>query len=61
MKRSHREVVAVILVGSSLLTKIGVCKEGMDVVKTLLVFTVAALHLAVVHWCVRPDELVMNA
>ena len=61
MKRSHREVVAVILVDSKLPTKIGEREKGMGIVEMLLILAMAAFYLAVVHWCVRPDELVMNA
>ena len=33
----------------------------MGVVEALLVFTVTAFHLAIVAWCIRTDQLVLNA
>ena len=59
-KRPHGEIVTAILVGSELPTKIGERIEGVGVVEAFLVFTVAAFHLAVMPWCVRPDKLVAN-
>ena len=61
VKGSHGKAIAAILVGSELPTKIGEREEGMGVVKTFLVFTVATLYFAVMPWRVRPDELVTNA
>ena len=61
VKGSHREIVAAILVGSELPTKIHEREEGMGVVETLLILAVAALHLAVMPWRVRSNQFVMNA
>jgi len=61
MKGSHGEIVAAILVDSEQPTKIGERVEGMGVIETLLVFAVAAFHLAVVPRGIRPDKLVTNA
>ena len=61
VKGSHREIVAAILVGSELPTKIHEREEGMSVVETLLILAVAALHLAVMPWRVRSNQFVMNA
>ena len=58
---SHGEAVAAILVGSELPTKIDEREEGMGVVETLLILTVAAFHLAVVSWGIRSNQLVTNA
>ena len=43
---------------SELHTKIGKREETVCIVETLLVFTVAALHLAVVMWRVWADQFV---
>ena len=59
-ERSHGKIVAPILVGSELPTKIGERVEGMGIIETLLIFAVAALHLAIVPWGVRPDKLVTD-
>ena len=47
-KGSHREIVAAILVRSSLPTIIREREEGMGIVETLLILAVASFHLAVV-------------
>ena len=61
VKRSHGEIVAATLVGSELPTKVGERKEGTGIVEALLILTVAAFHLAVMPWGVRPNKLMMNA
>lgn len=53
MEGTRQKSVAVSLVGSSLPTKVGERVEGMLVVEELLVFSVAAFHLAVVTGYVR--------
>ena len=58
---SHGKIVASILVGSELPTKIVQRVEGVGIVETLLVFAMAAFHLAVMPWGVRPDKLVTDA
>jgi len=60
MKGSHGDVVAAILVDSELPTKIGERVEGMGVIETLLIFAVAAFHLAVVPRGIRSDKLVTD-
>ena len=54
---SHGTIVASILVGSELPTKIGERVEDMGIVETLLVFAMAAFHLAVVPRRIGADEL----
>ena len=61
VKRPQRKSVTVSLVGSELPTKVGEGEEGMLVVKTLLVFAVAAFHLSVMPGRIRPDQLVPDA
>ena len=57
-KRAHGKIVAAILVGSELTTKIVERIEGMGIIESFLIFTVAAFYLAVVPWGVGAYEFV---
>ena len=61
MKRTHRTVVGATLVGSELPTKVGERVETVRVVEEFLVFSVAALDLAIVTRRIRTDQLVADA
>lgn len=60
MERTHGKLVAASLVGSQLPTKVVEGVEGMLVIESLLVFTVAAFYLAVMTWRIRPDKLMSD-
>ena len=60
VERSHGEVVGAAVVDSELLGKVGQRKEGMAGIEALLVFPVAAFHLAVVTRRIRTDQLVLD-
>ena len=49
------------MVSSELYTKIGERVKTMCIIKAFLVFSMAALNLAVVAWRVGADELVADA
>ena len=61
MERAHRNVVGAAVVDLELLVEVFERKERMAVVKAFLVFTVAALHLAVVPGRVGANQLVPYA
>ena len=47
--------------GSELPTKVGEREERVRIIKTLLVFSVAAFDLAIVSGCIRSDQLMADA
>ena len=61
VERSHRQVVGTAVMRRKLNRKILQGEEGVAGIEALLILPVAALHLAVVPGCVRPDQLVPNA
>jgi len=60
-KRSHGKVVGASVVDSELVNEVAERIKSVAGIKTLLVFPVAALHLAVVSGSVGTDELVADA
>ena len=60
-ERPHRHVVGTTLVGSELPTKVGERIEAVGIVKALLVFSVAALDLAIMAGRIGPNHLVADA
>ena len=60
VKGSHGEVVGAAVVDGKLLGKVVQGKEGMAGIEAFLVFSVAALDLAVVAGRIGADELVAD-
>lgn len=61
LKRTRRTVVGASLVGSELPGKVGEGVEAVRVIEELLIFTMAALDLAVVARRIRTNQLVPDA
>ena len=61
VERTHGAGVASTLVGSQLPTKVGERLEMMRIVETLLILTMAALHLSVVAGSIGSNEFAMNS
>ena len=61
MEGPHRNVVGTAVVDLELLVEVFKREERMTTVKSLLVFTVAALHLAVMPGRVGTDQLMADA
>ena len=60
MKRPHREVVGAAVMDRKLFSKIVQGEKAVTGIKTLLIFSVAALYFSVMTWRVRTDQLVTN-
>ena len=58
VERSHGKVVGESVVNDELLSEVVQGKERVGVIETLLIFSMAALHLLVVSGGVGTDELV---
>ena len=61
IKRAHGEIIVFSAVNSKLLFKVVKRVECVSGIKIFVVFTVAALDLAVMSGCVGLDELVLYA
>ena len=54
-ERAHGIVVGARMVNGQLFGEVGLREKAVGAVETFLIFTMAALNLAVMAWRVRPD------
>ena len=60
MKGAHRKGVAFPLVNSQLFTKVGEGVEGVSIIETFLVFSMASFDFAVVSGSIRANLFVLD-
>ena len=61
LERSHWQAVGAAIVDGKLLCKVPKGIKFVAGIEALLIFAVTALHLAVVSWRIRADQLVPDA
>lgn len=59
-KRSHRKIVGAAIMDSKLLLKISQGEERVARIEAFLIFSVTALHLAVMSGSIRADQFMLN-